>query len=71
MLYGERGLVAIEVKRSARFHERDLADLKLFAADYPVAKCVLLYGGERVYDIGGIHVMPLASALPNLLDILG
>lgn len=71
VLYGERGLVAIEVKRSARFHERDLADLKLFAADYPVARCVLLYGGERPYDIGGIRVMPLASALPNLLEIIG
>ena len=70
VLYGERGLVAIEVKRSASFRERDLADLKLFAADYPVARCIFLYGGEREYVVEGIRVLPLASALPNLREIL-
>ena len=46
MLYGERGLVAIEVKRSAHFREADLATLKLFVGDDPVARCLVLLGGE-------------------------
>jgi predicted AAA+ superfamily ATPase len=70
VLYGERGLVAIEVKRSANFQERDLADLKLFAGDYPASRCILLYGGKREYVVEGIRVIPLASALPALLKIL-
>ncbi|HLG15559.1 MAG TPA: AAA family ATPase [Blastocatellia bacterium] len=71
VLYGERGLVAIEVKRASRFSEGDLATLRLFAADYPVARCVLLYGGQREYVVDGIRVVPLASALPVLSTIIG
>jgi predicted AAA+ superfamily ATPase len=70
VLYGERGLVAIEVKRSTYFRERDTADLRLFAADYPAARCLLLYGGEREYVVDGIRVLPIASALPVLSEIL-
>ncbi len=70
VLYGERGLVAIGVKRSASFRESDLTDLKLFAADYSVARCFLLYGGEREYVVDGIRVLPLASALPRFAEIL-
>jgi predicted AAA+ superfamily ATPase len=70
VLYDERGLVAIEVKRSPVFRERDLAALRVFASDYPVARCVLLYGGEREYVVDGIRVLPLASALPDLLAII-
>ena len=66
VLYGERGLVAIEVKRSATFRDRDLADLRLFATDYPAARCLLLYGGEREYVVGKMRVVPLAAALPRL-----
>jgi predicted AAA+ superfamily ATPase len=70
VLYGERGLVAIEVKRSAHFREADLATLKLFAGDYPVARCFVLYGGEQSYEIDGIRVLPLAQALPDLGKLL-
>jgi uncharacterized protein len=70
VLYGERGLVAIEVKRSARFSEGDLATLRLFATDYPVARCFLFYSGHREYIVDGIRAMPLASALPQLPAIL-
>jgi uncharacterized protein len=71
VLYGERGLIAMEVKRSGRLRESDLADLRLFAADYPAARCVLLYGGDREYVIDRIRVLPLASALPDLRSIIG
>ncbi len=70
VLYGERGLVAIEVKRSSRFREADLDGLRLFHADYPPARCHLFYGGAREYEIDGIRVWPLAKALPALPDLL-
>jgi predicted AAA+ superfamily ATPase len=70
VLYGERGLLAIEVTRSSRFQERDLSSLKLFAADYPVARCLLFYGGQRTYEIDGIRVLPLTAALPSLAELL-
>lgn len=70
VLYGERGLVAIEVKRSAHYQEKDLAGLRLFVGDYPMARCFLFYGGDREYEIDGIRVIPLARALPNLPALL-
>lgn len=70
VLYGERGLVAIEVKRTSRFREADLAELRTFRSDYPPAQCHLFYGGTRAYEIDGIRVWPLAHALPALPEIL-
>jgi uncharacterized protein len=70
VLYGERGLHAIEVKRSSRFREQDLDALRLFRGDYPPARCKLLYGGERRYSFDGIEVWPLAEALPRLPELL-
>lgn len=71
VLYGERGLVAIEVKRSSSLRERDLADLRVFAGEYPEARCLMLYGGERSYVVDGIRVEPLAAALPRLREVIG
>jgi predicted AAA+ superfamily ATPase len=70
VLYGERGLVAIEVKRASRFRQDDLSTLRLFGEDYPMARRLLLYGGLREYDVDGIRVLPLVSALPALADLL-
>jgi predicted AAA+ superfamily ATPase len=70
VLYGQHGLIAIEVKRSAIFRDRDLAELRLFATDYPSARCILLYGGNQEYLIDRIRVLPLVYALPRLLEIL-
>lgn len=41
VLYGPRGLVAIEVKRSPNLQPRDFRALKEFKADYPAASCWL------------------------------
>jgi uncharacterized protein len=71
VLYGERGLVAIEVKRSHRYDSRDLAGLRTFGTDYPMADRYLFYGGQREYEVDGIRVIPLAQALPLLPEILG
>ncbi len=70
VLYGERGLVAIEVKRAARFRDEDLAALRLFGEDYPMARRILLYGGQREYRVDGMQVLPLTSALPALRDVI-
>jgi uncharacterized protein len=71
VLYGERGLVAIEVKRSSHYREQDLGALRVFGQDYPMARRFLFYGGDREYELDGIRVLPLARALPDLPTILG
>ena len=68
--YGERGLLAFEVKRTGRLRREDGAGLRLFARDYPPAKCFLLYGGTRREYQGGIEIWPLAEALRSLPLIL-
>ena len=68
--YGERGLLAFEVKRTGRLRREDGAGLRQFARDYPPAKCFLLYGGDRREYQAGIEVWPLAEALRCLPSIL-
>ncbi len=70
VLYGENGLIAIEVKRSSLYREQDLAGLRLFGTDYPMARRFLFYGGDRDYEVDGIRVVPLSRALPDLPAIL-
>ncbi len=66
VLYGERGLLAFEVKRAARLTDADLAGLKLFVADYPSARAWLLYGGTRRYRHGAIDIVPFGTAMTEL-----
>lgn len=66
VLYGERGFVAIEVKRTGTFREADLKSLRLFLQDYPVARGLFLYGGNQTYKFKDVTVLPLREALPNL-----
>jgi predicted AAA+ superfamily ATPase len=70
VLYGERGLHAFEVKRTARFREDDLAPLRLFCADYPEASGCLFYGGRQRYKFGPIEVVPLREGLADLSERL-
>jgi uncharacterized protein len=70
VLYGERGLHAFEVKRSARVRSEDLVGLKMFAADYPMAKTALLYGGKDRLQIDGVDVLPFTWALPRLVELI-
>lgn len=70
VLYGERGLHAFEVTRSAVFRETDLRGLRLFCDDYPAAKGHFLYGGTRKYRFGSIEVVPLAAALASMAETL-
>jgi len=68
--YGERGILAIEVKRSRRLTKTDLAGLSLFRSDYPSPRCVVLFGGERREYQEGIELVPLKEGLQDIAEIL-
>lgn len=70
VLYGERGLLAFEVKRSSRIRDEDLAPLRSFAEDYPMARLFLLHTGKERRHQRGVEIMPLAEALRHLDEIL-
>ena len=69
--YGGDGLIAIEVKRTRTIRRADLHALKQFRTDYPMARCVLLFGGDRRENRDGIEILPLAEALADSTLILG
>ncbi|MSP60099.1 MAG: ATP-binding protein [Myxococcales bacterium] len=70
VLYGERGLHALEVKRSARLRPDDLRGLELFLEEYPMAQAHLFYGGTRRYQEGKIEVLPFEAGLRALPELL-
>jgi predicted AAA+ superfamily ATPase len=70
ILYGPGGLIAIEVKRSAHVHSKNLRGLKEFKKDYPPARCYLFYGGSEPLYMGDITVLPVEQALRNLDQLL-
>lgn len=70
VLYGPRGLLAFEVKRSSRYARSDLTGLRALKNDYPPARCYLLYGGEMPRQEPGVEVLPLRQSLPRLSQIL-
>jgi len=70
VLYGERGIVAFEVKRSKRIGPRELNGLRAFLTDYPEARATVLYGGTRRMSEGPIVVVPVGDAIPELLELL-
>jgi predicted AAA+ superfamily ATPase len=71
VLYGERGLVAFEVKRSERLRDEDLESLLAFRADYPMARAYFVHPGPRRTHRQGVEILPIAQALGNLHEILG
>jgi predicted AAA+ superfamily ATPase len=70
IMYGPRGILAFEIKRSRSYHRSDLNGLKSFKRDYPMALCHLFYGGEEYREEDGIKIIPIAHALNNLPKIL-
>ncbi len=71
MLYGERGLVAFEIKRSDRVRDEDLAGLQAFREDYPMARTFLIHPGTRRAHSRGVEILPMAHALKHLDELLG
>jgi uncharacterized protein len=70
VLYGADGFFAFEVTRASRLRGADFDGLRAFGEEYPEAKRFLLYGGEREYVEHEVAVLPLATALPRLINLL-
>jgi predicted AAA+ superfamily ATPase len=71
VLYGPKGLIAIEVKRAKKIDPSDLKGLAVFKKDYPEAKPFLFYGGNRRLYFDEITAIPFQEALATLPTILG
>lgn len=70
ILYGPKGLMAIEIKRAQTIHTKSLKGLKAFAKEYPMAKLFLFYGGDHEQRMDNIHIIPVSKALKNLPNLL-
>ena len=68
--YGGDGLYAIEVKRSRTVRPADLRGLRQFKNDYPMARCLLLFGGDRREYRDGIELLPAEEALADPASML-
>lgn len=66
VLYGDRGLVAIEVKMTQSVRPEDLRGLRRFRDDYPEARTFFVYTGSRRRHEAGIEIMPADDALRGL-----
>ena len=70
VLYGPKGLMAFEIKRSSQLSSRDFRGLNAFLTDYPEAKAYLVYGGQREEFRGKITAIPILDALKKLPHFL-
>lgn len=68
--YGQRGLLALEVKSKRNISSADLYGLESFRKDYPMAKAVMVYGGSERRFIGRIEIWPIKEALIELPKLL-
>ncbi|MCW5589584.1 MAG: DUF4143 domain-containing protein [Legionellales bacterium] len=66
VVYGPKGLWAIEVKNSQRVHPADTNSLEIFLTDYPEAKAVLLYRGNEYIQQKNVLCMPCEKFLNQL-----
>lgn len=69
--YGERGIIAFEIKHTKTIDSKDLRSLKAFQSDYGIAKLYLIYGGDHREYHGDIQGLPFEDALKNLHILLG
>jgi uncharacterized protein len=70
VLYGPKGLLAFEVKRSATLGPADLRGLKEFKKDYAPAQCYALFSGPAPLQLGNVTALPIQRGLAELEDIL-
>ncbi len=70
VLYGPKGIIGIEVKRSDSINSKDLKGLRAFKEDYPEAKLFLFHGGTRREYIENIQLIPIREALLSLPELL-
>jgi len=63
ILYGPRGLKAVEVKSGARLREQDFEGLLEFKKDYPKADLILVHGGFEKKIFKDIQIVPAEEFL--------
>jgi predicted AAA+ superfamily ATPase len=68
--YGEKGIRAFEVKRTAKVSFGLTAGLRHFQKEYPEARTFFVYGGKRRMQEGRIEIIPLQEALQALPQLL-
>ena len=70
ILYGERGLRAIEVKLSNTIRIQDCKGLLEFLKDYPKAESFLLYTGKKSYTLKDIRIVPVEKFLKQMSSFI-
>ena len=70
VLYGPRGLIAIEVKRTRNPSRKHTRALREFKQDYPPARCFLFHTGEASLHGDGVTMKPVGAALRTLDELL-
>jgi len=70
ILYGPKGLLAFEIKRTSRLTSNMLGGLKSFLADYPMAKAYFVYMGSRRMYEDRIEIVPVEEILKGLKMLL-
>jgi len=67
VVYGESGIVAVEVKNAAKIRPEDLRGLKAFGEDYPQSRRYLLYRGKERFLRDNILCLPCEEFLLSLV----
>lgn len=70
VLYGPKGLLCFEIKRSSRITPAHLGGLRSFLEDYPMAKAFFIYSGARRLYESNIEIIPIVDAFGNLKVLL-
>ncbi len=70
VLYGGKGILAFEVKRTAKVSREMTRGLRAFLKAYPMAKACLIYGGERRLWDDNIEIIPIKEFLLSLPAML-
>lgn len=68
--YGQKKLLAFEIKRKSRLDSKDLHGLRAFKEEYPMAECYIIYGGSDILYKEDATCLPLTYALKHLPEIL-
>jgi uncharacterized protein len=70
VLYGPKGLLSFEIKKTSRITSAMLGGLEAFLADYPMARAYYVYGGDRRMYEGKIEVVPVLEIMNSLKSLL-
>lgn len=65
VVYGTGVFAAVEIKNSARVRDEDERGLRAFIEDYPEAKPIVVYRGDRCLHRRGIRWVPAEQFLAN------